>query len=69
MTLREIEDRRIVARLLCQALCTPRESEDQRVIALRLYEALCAKFPDKHIALIQPPAAPADQSDRRSGLS
>jgi hypothetical protein len=38
------------------------------VIAFRLYEALCAKFPDKYIAMIQPPAAAADQSDRRQGL-
>jgi hypothetical protein len=65
MTLREIEDRRVVARRLNEALCTPGEIEDRRVIAFRLYETLCAKFPDKYIAMIQPPAAAAGQSDRR----
>jgi hypothetical protein len=68
MTPREIEDWRVIARRLYEVLCIPRKIEDQHVIAFRLYEALCAKFPDKYIAMIQPPAAAADQSDRRQGL-
>jgi hypothetical protein len=28
---------------------------DRRAIAKRVFDALCAQFPDKYIALIQPP--------------
>jgi hypothetical protein len=33
---------------------TTAETEDRHVVARRVFDALCARFPDKHVALIQP---------------
>ena len=39
----------------------PLTPDDQRAIARRLFEALCAKYPERYIALIQPPDTAADR--------
>ena len=37
------------------------EIDDRRAVARRLFDALCAQYPDKYIALLQPP----DVTDER----
>jgi hypothetical protein len=37
------------------------EIDDRRAVARRLFDALCARFPDKYVALIQPPDVTDDR--------
>jgi hypothetical protein len=37
------------------------ETEDRHVVARRVFDALCARFPDKHVALIQPRSVADDR--------
>jgi hypothetical protein len=37
------------------------EIDDRRAVAQRLFDALCGRFPDKYVALIQPPDVTDDR--------